>query len=92
MRIKEWIIFPGKSSQISSNICLIFLESRIYHQVVVIFPENRDFRESRLTEVDVDTACVKWKTIVLELFDKHAPAKVDRVKDRCNPWITKDIM
>ncbi len=47
---------------------------------------------SYVLEVDVDIPWVKWKTIVLDLFDRHAPAKVHRVKDYCNPWITKDIM
>ena len=29
---------------------------------------------------------------MLELSDKHAPIREHRVKNRCNPWITKEIM
>ncbi len=49
LRIKELIYVLGKSSQITSDICLVILESCIYHQVVVIFPDNQDFQESCLT-------------------------------------------
>jgi len=37
----------------------------------------------------------KWtvfKDSFLELSEKHAPKKTRRLKDRCNPWITHDIV
>lgn len=33
-----------------------------------------------------------WKTVFLEICDKHAPFKRARVKNRSNPWITKEVV
>ncbi len=41
--------FILRIKMISSNVCLVFLESVIYLLVVVISPDNHHFRESRLT-------------------------------------------
>ena len=41
---------------------------------------------------DVDDAWDIWKKEVLRISDKHAPIKIMRLKDRRNPWVTKDIV
>jgi len=38
---------------------------------------------------------VRWtefKNSFLEISEKHAPTKIRRLKDRCNPWVTNDIV
>ena len=41
---------------------------------------------------NVNEAWNSWKTEYLRICDKHAPIRVCRLKDRFNPWITKEIL
>ena len=34
----------------------------------------------------------EWKSEFLRVSDKHAPIKECRLKNRCNPWITKELI
>ena len=49
---------------------------------------------SNIDEFNEDTnACwLKWKSNFLTICDKHAPFKTRRLKQRSNPWMTKDIL
>ena len=57
-----------------------------------------DLRQSRVTVQnlskysDIVTNWVQWKTEFLRICDLHAPIRVQRVKNRYNPWITHDII
>ena len=43
-------------------------------------------------ENDIINYWENWKCMFLKLCDKHAPIKCIRVKNRHNPWITRDII
>ena len=33
-----------------------------------------------------------WKTLFMEIVDKHAPLKTKRISKKHSPWITYDLM
>ncbi len=58
---------------------------------------NYDLMECNLLyEVDshdnIDDAWESWSSMVLSIMNKHAPLKIHRLKDRNNPWITREIV
>ncbi len=53
---------------------------------------NNDLSKFLEQHVDVDTACSTWKVLYWTYLKRHAPIREHRVKDRCNPWITREIM
>jgi hypothetical protein len=40
----------------------------------------------------VDACWNAWKTQITHVMDKHAPSRRHRVRNRVNPWITKEIV
>ena len=32
-----------------------------------------------------------WKTLFMEIIDKHAPLKTKRISEKHSPWITYDL-
>ena len=43
-------------------------------------------------DADLDTAWSLWKNTFQTICSKHAPLKSIRVKNRSNPWMTRDIL
>ncbi len=41
---------------------------------------------------NVDEAWHSWSSNVLTIMNKHAPMKAHRVKNRSNPWMSRDIL
>ena len=42
--------------------------------------------------LDDDISGERWKLAYTDIFDKHAPMKILRQKERSNPWMTHDII
>ena len=42
---------------------------------------------------NIDDIVTVWKSLFLEILDKHAPIKSHRVKKKCQPeWMTPEIL
>ena len=41
--------------------------------------------------VDVDSAWLCMKTVIMGIFDKHAPLITKRVKGKPAPWLTAEL-
>ncbi len=41
---------------------------------------------------DINMAWDKWSVSFQDICNKHAPLRKIRVRDRSNPWMTKDIL
>ena len=51
---------------------------------------SRDLNIDGITTVD--DAWEKWSKAFLDISNKHAPIKTIRVKDRNNPWVSREIL
>ena len=47
---------------------------------------------SIITSNDINEAWNVWKDEFLNICNQHAPKRFCRLKDRFNPWITKEIV
>ena len=53
---------------------------------------NSEVINSIVTNNNIDEAWIVWKNEFLNICNRHAPIRVCRLKDRFNPWITKEIV
>ena len=53
---------------------------------------NRGITDLNFENFELEEKWDHFKNNFLEICDKHAPLKVRRLKDRCNPWISHDMV
>ena len=51
-----------------------------------------DFNASKYADIDVHDAWKVWKNKFMQLCDKYAPLRQTRLKNRRNPWVTREIV
>ena len=73
---------------IDLNECLSDFTNR-FRETNFKLPSNLDKEEKNAY---LENCWKDWKSIFLEISDKHAPFKVSRLKRRTNTWITTDIV
>ena len=67
------------------------------------YRDYKDFHESNFIDEILDqhifsntnlrvTDWVEWKSVFLKVSDKHAPTKTARMKKRCSPWVTREVI
>ena len=41
---------------------------------------------------DPNDLCKKRKNLFVSFMDKHAPVKSKRIRNKCSPWITSELL